>query len=300
MVEFHTDPFEGFPDYAKQYYDGQLSEREATKVAVTTGGTTSGIDAAMQLGGIITGRVTAAATQDPIVGIRVCGWLISDESAERCPETNANGEYTLTHLQAGATAVEFGEPYSSNLGYVSEFYGGKASLAEATPLAVTPGVTIAGIDGTLYLPGERPVSTSPGPVTALPAGLTASAPLITATSPATTTPLLTLMASKLVVSGNAALVHVTCGQAACQGSMELVVQAAAERRKGKTTAARKETLVLATGSFSLADGKGGSVLLRLTSAGRQKLAHARRHPIAAKLILSVKGGETTAKSVLAS
>lgn len=58
--------------------------------------------------------------------------------------------------------------------------------------------------------------------------------------------------------------------------------------------------MLATGSFSLAEGNDGSVLLRLTAAGRQKLTHARRHPIVAKLILSVKGGHTTTKSVLAS
>jgi hypothetical protein len=50
----------------------------------------------------------------------------------------------------------------------------------------------------------------------------------------------------------------------------------------------------------LAEGKDGSVLLRLTPAGRQKLAHARHHPIAAKLVVSVKGGKATSVSVLAS
>jgi hypothetical protein len=293
LVEFHTSSFEGFPDYATQYYDGQMSARQATEIAVTTGGTTSGINAAMQLGGIITGRVTAAATQDPIEGLRVCGWSISDESGERCPETNANGEYTLTHLRAGATAVEFGTPFSSNLGYVSEFYGGKASLAEATPLAVTPGVTIAGIDATLHAVGEETVKSPPVIETALARGPSTVAPLL---EPA---PLVTLMGSKLVISGNTTSVHVVCSKAACQGSIKLVAQAAGQRHKGRVATIRKKALVLATGSFSLAEGNDGSVLLRLTSAGRQKLAHARRHAIAAKLILSVNSGKTTTRSVLA-
>jgi Carboxypeptidase regulatory-like domain len=294
VVEFHTASFEGVPDYATQYYDGQTSARQATKVAVTTGGTTSGIDAAMQLGGIITGRVTAAATQDPIEAIRVCGWSISDESAERCPETNANGEYTLTHLPAGATAVEFGDPFASNLGYVSEFYGGKASLAEATPLSVTPGVTIAGIDVSLHAVGEETVKPPPVTETALTRGPSTMAPLL---EPA---PLVTLTGSRLVISGNAASVRVVCSKAACEGSTELVAQAASKRHKGRAATTRKEALVLATGSFSLAEGKDGSIMLRLTSVGRQMLAHARRHPVAAKLILSVKGEETTTKPVLAS
>lgn len=102
--------------------------------------------------------------------------------------------------------------------------------------------------------------------------------------------------------------QVACSQAACQGSIELVVQAGVRRDEGrrhqdKSALARsrrdRETVVLATGSFSLAEGRDGGVLLRLTPAGRQKLAHARHHPIAAKIILSVKGGKMTSVSVLA-
>lgn len=293
LIEFHTDPFEGFPDYATQYYDGQMSARHAMKVAVATGVTTSGIDAAMQLGGIVTGRVTAAATQDPIEGLRVCGWSISEESAERCSETNANGEYTLTHLPAGATAVEFGEPYSSNLGYVSEFYSGKASLAEATPLVLTPGASISGIDASLHLPGEESVKPPPVIETALTSGLSKTAPV---PGPA---PLVTLVGSKLVITGDRASVHVVCSKAACQGSIELVAQAGSKRRKGKKAAARKE-LVLATGSFSLPEGKSRIVVLRLTTVGRKGLVRAGKHPVEAELTMSVEGGRTMTKPVLVS
>jgi hypothetical protein len=72
--------------------------------------------------------------------------------------------------------------------------------------------------------------------------------------------------------------------------------------KGKTAAAtHRATLILATGSFALAQGKHGTVVLHLTVAGKKRLAHAsRHHPIAATLTLLVQGGKTASKSVLAS
>jgi hypothetical protein len=120
------------------------------------------------------------------------------------------------------------------------------------------------------------------------------------TSPTTdSTPLVTLTASKLVISGGSAPVRVACSQATCQGLIELVVQVVAKHHLGKAAVARKQTLVLATGSFSLAEGHSRTVILHLTAAGKKMLAHAnRRHPIAAKLILSVKGGKATTKPVL--
>jgi hypothetical protein len=102
------------------------------------------------------------------------------------------------------------------------------------------------------------------------------------------------------VSGGMAPVDVECQAAACRGSIELTVQVPAKDGKGKTAAARTATLVLAKGSFSLAEGKRGTVVLHLTAVGKKRLAHAsRRYPVAAKLVLSVQSGKTTTKSVLA-
>jgi hypothetical protein len=114
------------------------------------------------------------------------------------------------------------------------------------------------------------------------------------------------MGSKLVVSGGSAPVRVACSQAACQGSIELVAQVEARRGEGRrhqdtSASARngrdRETVVLATGSFALADGRSGSVLLHLTPAGRRRLEHVRHHRLAARLVLSVKGGGTVSRAV---
>lgn len=291
-------PSSGPLDYAPQYYSDQASAEQANKVPVTIGETTSGIDAAMQSGGGITGRVTVAAIGSPLMNAEVCAFSVAalsvgDETPERCVQTNANGEYSLLQLAAVQDVVEFYDQFGSNGGYVREYYSGKSLLSEANPVSVTPGVTLSGIDASLHAIGEETIKPPPVSETALTSGLPTAAPLL---KPA---PFVTLMGSKLVISGNTASVHVVCSKAACQGSIELVAQAASRHHKGVAATARKQRLVLATGSFSLAEGRSRTVVLRLTAAGRQELAHVRHHSIAAKLILSVKGGKATTKSVLA-
>ncbi len=71
------------------------------------------------------------------------------------------------------------------------------------------------------------------------------------------------------------------------------------RRAGKMVS-RTATLVLARGSFSLADGSTDSVTLRLTELGMKRLAHAGVHPVAAGLTLDLQGKKPTTKPVLAS
>jgi hypothetical protein len=211
---------------------------------------------------------------------------------ERCVQTNANGEYSLLQLTAGQDVVEFYDQFG--VGFVRQYYSGKSSLSEATPLSVLSGVTITGVDAALRAVGEETVKPSPSPTeTTLSTDLASVTPLLPKT------PIAAIMGSKLVVSGGSAPVRVACSQAACQGSIDLVVQVVVKRHEGKSAVARRKTLVLATGSFSLAEGRSRTVLLRLTAAGRQKLAHARHYPIVAKLVLSVKGGKATSVSVLA-
>lgn len=297
VVVFNAAP-NGPLDYAPQYYNDQVVPQQANEVAVTVGETTSGIDAEMQSGGSITGQVTVAATGGPLGGAEVCalsvGELsIGDETPQRCVQTNINGEYMLLQLAAGQDIVEFYDQFGT--GYVREYYSGKSSLAEADPLSVAPGMAIMGVDASLHAVGEVTVKPPSPTETTLSTNLASAPPLFART------PVAAIMGSKLVVSRGSAPVRVACSQAACQGSIELVVQVAAKHHLGKAAIAHKEmTLVLATGSFSLARGGSRTVVLHLTPAGKKMLADAgKRHPIAAELILSVKGGKATTRSVLA-
>ena len=303
-VVVYTAPSNGRLDYARQYYDDQAFSEQANEVPVTVGETTPGIDAAMQSGGDIIGRVRVAATGGPLMNAEVCAFSLAalsvgDETPERCVQTNANGEYTLPQLTAGQDIVEFYDEFG--VGFVRQYYDGKSSRAEATPLAVMPGVTIAGVDAVLHAVGEETIKPPSPTETTLSTNLASATPLLPKT------PIAAIMGSKLVVSRGSVQVQVVCSQAACHGSMELVVQSRARRgdskdHQHKSALARnrrdRATVVLATGSFSLAEGGDGAVLLRLTPAGKKKIAHTRHHPIAAKLIVSVRGGRTMTKSVL--
>jgi hypothetical protein len=193
-------------------------------------------------------------------------WSASGETSWSFGDgTTANGT-SVTHTYTAAGTYEVTLHSTDTLGNVTSTVG---KITVAPPTATpTP---------------SPPTSTTAGPETST-----------------VTTPLVTLMASELLVLGDTAPVGIECQAAACRGSIELTAQAPTRTGKGKTAADRKTTLVLAKGSFSLAEGKRGTVVLHLTATGKKRLAHAsRRHPVEAKLILSIQSGKTTTKTVLA-
>jgi hypothetical protein len=129
----------------------------------------------------------------------------------------------------------------------------------------------------------------------------ATSTTLTTTDPTSSPlPVVTIVGSGLVVSGDSVSVHLTCDDTTCRGSTELTMRVLSKGHRGAKTVTRRETLVLAEGRFSLTRGKGATVVLRLTAAGRRRLARAKRHPVAANLILSVKGGKTITRAVMAS
>lgn len=282
-------------DYLAEFYGDKSSfaESEASLVSVAAPGTTSGIDVTM-----LPGRFAEPANTAPpvISGTAAVGDTLS------CSNGSWTGNpapmFTYGWLRDGTwipgarassyTAQSADEGHSLSC---EVFAMNTAGNTVGTEHAISAGVIIAAGSSTGALPGD---STALSFATPSPANLTGSAPLIV------TTPVVTLIASKLVVSGGSAPVHVECSEAICQGSIELTMQVLTKDGKGKTAASRRATLILARGTFSLAEGKSRTVVLRLTAIGKKRLAHANKHhPIAAKLMLSVKSGKTTTKSVLA-
>jgi hypothetical protein len=110
-------------------------------------------------------------------------------------------------------------------------------------------------------------------------------------------PVVKTSASKLIVSRNTTKVSIACTNASCVGSVKAVETIVVKHRKGKKTIAKKQTLVLAGGSYSLAAGKTGTITLRLTAAGTKQLAHASHHRVTGKLVVSVAGGKQLEKTV---
>jgi hypothetical protein len=152
-VEF-LRPFESGLNYLPQFYSDTTSYANASKVSVTAGVDTSGIDAALEAGAQIAGRVVAATTNAALAGIQVCAYVTSGEYSGGCATTNAGGEYTVPGLVSGQYTVDFSVPYASGLDYLPQYYEDKSSASEAQPISVTTGITTPGIDASMQVGGQ--------------------------------------------------------------------------------------------------------------------------------------------------
>ncbi len=133
--------------YILQWYDGQSSNSTATSIAVSAGNTYPHIDAAMQLGGSITGTLTSAATGLPVSGAWVYLYQPATGQGVASATSGTDGTYTLVGLATGSYDVEFGAS-----GYQTQWYQNQTSYSSANPVSVTAGQTTAHIDGQLLLP----------------------------------------------------------------------------------------------------------------------------------------------------
>lgn len=123
--------------------------------------------------------------------------------------------------------------------------------------------------------------------------LTAIAPI----GVAPVVPVIALSAAKLSASGGSTRVPISCAGASCSGTIEVTEQIVVKQRKGKKTVAKKETLILAKGTYSLAAGVSAKIMLHLTATARSALAKAKQHRLAAEIVASVAGGKTVKRPV---
>ncbi|MDJ0770864.1 MAG: carboxypeptidase regulatory-like domain-containing protein [Ilumatobacter sp.] len=134
--------------FVGEYYDDTSDIASATAVPVVAGITTSGIDATLEQGGGVTGTVTDSNGQ-PLATISV--WVCDSTGAAcRGSSTDASGSYTVTGLPPGDVTVRFSDWTGIHLG---EYFDDASDEATATPVAVTAGSTITGIDAELQLGG---------------------------------------------------------------------------------------------------------------------------------------------------
>lgn len=112
---------------------------------------------------------------------------------------------------------------------------------------------------------------------------------------AVTLPSVTVSSSKIAVSGGSARVPVGCANATCSGTIEITGQLA-----GKGKKAKKKTVTLAKGSYSLAAGKKATIAVGLTAAGKSALAKAKGHRLSGKASVTVASGKTVKQAVVLS
>jgi 5-hydroxyisourate hydrolase-like protein (transthyretin family) len=156
--------FYGGLDRVTQYFPGKATYSEAEHVAVTGGGTASGIDAALALAGKIQGHITDAVTHAALNGIEICAVEVGHgfyENQHCTSSFSGNGEYTLGGLPAGSYKVLFQAGYGETspghygqLNYLTQYFSGKEVEAQASAVSVSAGTATGSVDAAMQ-PGGR-------------------------------------------------------------------------------------------------------------------------------------------------
>ncbi len=126
--------------YAPMFFGGKALFTEAEEVTATAGSNTTGVDAALEHGGAITGRVVDAKTGNPVEKATVCPSL--QGSLIECVETEASGDYTIEGLPSGEYAVEVEQTAS----YPRTYFTGKFEARDANLVTVSAPSTKNGVD----------------------------------------------------------------------------------------------------------------------------------------------------------
>jgi carboxypeptidase family protein len=168
-------------DIFPQYFGGATSAGEADDFFVFGYNETAGIDAMMELGSTISGRVDEVGSGAPLIGIRVCALTAGSGTEVGCTTTGPDGDYSIFDLPAGSyvvgfsvTAEEGGLPVlNQEDGYVRQYFDDEPSFADADAVDATQPSVYGEVDahlvkGAEVFPrpssgsGAAPVVTPPG------------------------------------------------------------------------------------------------------------------------------------------
>jgi hypothetical protein len=100
------------------------------------------------------------------------------------------------------------------------------------------------------------------------------------------------------VTGHRASVKLRCVVGPCKGTIQLTITSVRRQRSHGRTVTRRVTLIVGSGSFSLAQGASGAATIHLTSQGARMLASAARHARAGKLKLALRGAKSSLRTVV--
>jgi len=143
----------GNVNFAPQWSGGSATYSSAKGISVSSGSTTSGVNAKMQVGGSISGKVTSAAgTHLPISG--VCVDANSQNGSTGFTSTAANGTYSIVGLPTGAYTVAFLPNCEVTPGYLPQWYRGTGDSGLADPVSVVVGEQTSSVDASLTLAGS--------------------------------------------------------------------------------------------------------------------------------------------------
>jgi hypothetical protein len=135
--------------YATQYWQDEPSLAAADYFTVGEGDSLTGYDAALDVGASISGTVsTAGVNAHPLAKSSVYATSTADPLINYTGFVNDDGTYTIPGIAAGSYIVEF-QPWGKNR--ADQWWNGASSPGAATPITVTTGQAVTGIDAALPL-----------------------------------------------------------------------------------------------------------------------------------------------------
>ena len=138
-------------NYVPEWYDDRPDLYTADLVTVADGMLTPGINAILEVGGEITGTVTAEDTGLPLENISVYAYTL-DGAYLTSGYTDANGKYSIGQLGSGSYHIQFIQ-YGTGASYISQWYNNQPDQDSADPVAVTPPNVTPDIDAVLQKGG---------------------------------------------------------------------------------------------------------------------------------------------------
>jgi hypothetical protein len=135
--------------YLLEWYNNKLNFETADIVAVDISQTTSDINAQLESGGRIAGRVTDGVNGIPGVAVSAC---YSDGNCIYGTETDDNGDYVMK-VPAGTWKIFFNN-YRAIGYFVNEWYDNRSISTDAITVGVVTGETTSGIDAQLEIGGK--------------------------------------------------------------------------------------------------------------------------------------------------
>ncbi|MEX0800723.1 MAG: carboxypeptidase regulatory-like domain-containing protein [Dehalococcoidia bacterium] len=138
------------PFHVSEWYDDKPDFNSADEVSVALGSGSSGVDAALTLGGAISGTVTEEGSGTPLEGVCIDFYDLSG-AWYSSSITDSQGIYQLDRVPAGDYKTEF--RHCSGATHLSEWYDDEVRLGDADTVPVAAGAVTAGVDAALvYCP----------------------------------------------------------------------------------------------------------------------------------------------------
>jgi hypothetical protein len=144
----------GDPDYLTQFWPGGQNFAAGRSFSLTDGSSKAGVDAAMELGATISGKVVDEDGA-PVSGLSVCTYPVLGNTnlgycLENEGETGSDGTYTIRGLYSGEYKLHF---FGATGNYLGQWYPAKPTRAEAAVVSVAAPAALTAIDATLQSGG---------------------------------------------------------------------------------------------------------------------------------------------------